>query len=91
MPSAERLSAKSTAVPEERSFERKCEILRTTESFMISQGHYHPIYQRAGKGFIYFITLSLRSISAETRALLWKRLTASDGRGVTVAKLMKAK
>ena len=25
----------------------------------LSQGHYQPIYQQAGKGFIYFITLSL--------------------------------
>ena len=48
---------KNEALAEKRSFGGNCEILRTN----LCRGHYPPIYQQAGKGFIYFITQQIIS------------------------------
>ena len=38
-----------------------------------SQGHYQPIYQQAGKGFIYFITLPLIFSAIKRRVNMVKK------------------
>ena len=53
-----------------------------------SFGRIRPIYQKAGKGFIYFITLRLIS---ETRAYFCRKdKVASDDHGMIAAKSMQA-
>ena len=39
----------------------------------LSQGHYQPIYQQAGKGFIYFITLPLIFFAIKPRVNMVKK------------------
>ena len=42
-------------LPSKLRFSAKCSFFRQS----LSRRHYQPIYQQAGKGFIYFITLAL--------------------------------
>ena len=45
----------------------------------LSQGHYQPIYQQAGKGFIYFITLPLIFFAIKPRVNMVKKPWWSGG------------
>ena len=45
----------------------------------LCQGHYQPIYQQAGKGFIYFITLPLIFFAIKPRVNVVKSQWWSDG------------
>ena len=65
MPQAERLPEKMNSWP--RSEASRATVKVCGQSF--SRGHYSPIYQQAGKGFIYFMTL--RISQAEFLHILW--------------------
>ena len=83
MPEAERLLNKVNKWPISESSRATVKFGR--QSF--SQEIYHPIYQEAGKRFIYFIALRLKY---ETRALYYKKdKTDRDGHCIVAGKYIK--